>query len=53
LQKAGLRLIFVKKTVTQRRLAGHVVEQTPAAGSTAPRNARVLVYMGVFGHNGA
>ncbi|HEY4348934.1 MAG TPA: PASTA domain-containing protein [Gaiellaceae bacterium] len=48
MQQAGLRLIFVKKTVTDRSLAGTVVEQTPAAGKTAPKNAQVLVYMGAF-----
>jgi eukaryotic-like serine/threonine-protein kinase len=48
LQHAGLRLIFVKKAVTDRSLAGKVVEQTPSAGKTAPKNAQVLVYMGAF-----
>ena len=47
MQHAGLRLIFVKKTVTEAALDGKVVEQTPAAGRQAPKNAQVLVYMGV------
>ncbi len=48
MQQAGLRLIFVKKAVSQRTQAGTVVEQTPASGKTAPKNAQVLVYMGAF-----
>jgi len=45
---AGLRLFLLKKAVCDRSLAGKVVEQTPAAGKTAPHNAQVLVYMGAF-----
>jgi serine/threonine-protein kinase len=45
---AGLRLIMLKKTVTDQELAGEVVEQTPKPGANAPRNAQVLVYMGAF-----
>jgi beta-lactam-binding protein with PASTA domain len=48
MQHAGLRLIFLKKTVTDQSLAGKIVEQTPPAGHTAPKNAQVLVYMGAF-----
>lgn len=48
LNAAGLRLIFVKLPVTTRAQVGKVVEQTPAAGKTAPRNAQVLVYLGVL-----
>jgi serine/threonine-protein kinase len=48
LNKAGLRLIFVKLPVTDRAQAGKVVEQTPAAGKTAPENAQVVVYLGAF-----
>jgi beta-lactam-binding protein with PASTA domain len=48
MQHAGLRLILLRKTVSDQALAGKVVEQTPAAGSTAPHNAQVLVYMGAF-----
>jgi serine/threonine-protein kinase len=44
---AGLRLIFEKLPVSTRAQVGKVVEQTPAAGGTAPRNAQVLVYVGV------
>jgi len=49
LDKAGLRLIFVKLPVANRAQAGKVVEQTPAAGTTAPENAQVVVYLGAFG----
>ena len=45
---AGLRLFLLKKPVSDRALAGKVVEQTPAPGKTAPHNAQVLVYMGAF-----
>jgi beta-lactam-binding protein with PASTA domain len=45
---AGLRLIFVKVPVTTRASVGKVVEQTPLAGKTAPKNAQVLVYLGVL-----
>lgn len=48
LNAAGLRLIFVKLPVTTRAQVGKVVEQTPAAGKTAPKNAQVLVYLGVL-----
>ncbi len=48
MQQAGLRLIFLKKTVNRRTQAGTVIEQTPASGRTAPKNAQVLVYMGAF-----
>ena len=48
LQRAGLRLIFLKEPVTNRSLAGQVVAQTPAPGATAPKNAQVLVYMGAY-----
>jgi serine/threonine-protein kinase len=45
---AGLRLIVVKRPVTDRSLVGKVVEQTPAAGKTIPRNGQVLVYWGAL-----
>ncbi|HEX7083717.1 MAG TPA: PASTA domain-containing protein [Gaiellaceae bacterium] len=48
LNGAHLRLIFVKRTVSVRAEAGTVVEQTPAAGSHAPENAQVLVYLGAY-----
>jgi serine/threonine-protein kinase len=48
MRQAGLRLFFLKKTVTDRALAGKVVEQSPAPGKTAPHNAQVLVYMGAY-----
>jgi serine/threonine-protein kinase len=49
LNGAGLRLIFVKVPVTTQASIGKVVEQTPAAGKQAPKNAQVLVYLGVKG----
>jgi serine/threonine-protein kinase len=48
LNDAGLRLIFVKLPVTDRAQAGKVVEQTPAAGKSAPENAQAVVYLGAF-----
>jgi len=45
-KQAGLRLIFVRKPVTDQSQAGKVVEQTPAPGTCVPKNAKVLVYMG-------
>jgi beta-lactam-binding protein with PASTA domain len=49
LNGAGLRLIFVKVPVTTQASVGKVVEQTPAPGKQAPKNAQVLVYLGVKG----
>ncbi|HEY3920636.1 MAG TPA: PASTA domain-containing protein [Gaiellaceae bacterium] len=48
LQHAGLRLIFLRRAVSDRAQAGVIVAQTPAPGSHAPKNAQVLVYMGAF-----
>jgi len=48
LNAAGLRLFLVKKDVADKEQAGTVVEQTPPAGSSAPKRAQVLVYMGAF-----
>ncbi len=48
LNRAGLRLIMLRRTVTDRSLAGRIVEQTPRAGAQAPKNAQVLVYMGAY-----
>lgn len=45
---AGLRLILLKQPVSDRSLAGKVVEQTPGSGKSAPKNAQVLVYMGAY-----
>jgi serine/threonine-protein kinase len=46
MKQAGVRLFFVRKAVTDASQAGKVVEQTPAAGTSVPKNAKVLVYMG-------
>jgi len=48
IKSAGLRTIFLKLPVTDRAQGGKVVEQTPAAGRTAPQNAQVLIYLGAF-----
>jgi beta-lactam-binding protein with PASTA domain len=45
---AHLRLIYVKRTVTDHAQAGVVVDQSPAAGGHAPRNAQVLAYLGAY-----
>ena len=44
---AHLRLIFVKLDVT-RAQAGKIVQQSPLADGSAPQNAQVLVFLGVF-----
>jgi beta-lactam-binding protein with PASTA domain len=48
LNQAGLRLVMLKRSVTDREQSGKVVEQTPQAGVQAPKNAQVLVYMGAY-----
>lgn len=45
---AHLRLIYVKRTVTDHSQAGVVVDQSPAAGAHAPQNAQVLAYLGAY-----
>jgi beta-lactam-binding protein with PASTA domain len=45
---AGLRMLFLRRTVPDRPHAGKIVEQTPPAGGIAPRNGQVLVYLGAF-----
>jgi beta-lactam-binding protein with PASTA domain len=45
---AHLRLIYVKRTVTDKTQAGTVVDQSPAAGAHAPQNAQVLAYLGAY-----
>jgi serine/threonine-protein kinase len=45
---AHLRLIYVKRTVTDKSQAGTVVDQSPAAGAHAPQNAQVLAYLGAY-----
>jgi hypothetical protein len=46
-KQAGVRMFFVRKPITDQSQAGKVIEQSPAAGTTIPKNAKVLVYMGV------
>ena len=48
MNSAGLRLILVKKTVSDKSQAGKVVEQTPSPGAHAPKRAQILVYMGAY-----
>jgi serine/threonine-protein kinase len=47
LNGAGLRLTFIKVPTSSPASIGKVVEQTPLPGKTAPKNAQVLVYLGV------
>jgi beta-lactam-binding protein with PASTA domain len=47
-QAAGLRILFLRRPLATRQQAGKIVEQTPPAGSTAPRNGQVLVYLGAY-----
>ncbi len=46
--QAGLRLIFLRSPVTTKAEAGKIIEQSPAAGASAPKNAQILVYMGAY-----
>ena len=46
--QAGLRLIFLRYPVTSKAEAGKIIEQSPAAGAGAPKNAQILVYMGAY-----
>jgi len=48
LNQAGLRLILVKRAVSDKTQAGKIVDQTPSPGAKAPKNAQVLVYMGAY-----
>jgi beta-lactam-binding protein with PASTA domain len=48
IQSAGLHLVMLRRTVTDQAEAGKVVAQTPGAGQQAPKNSRVVVYMGAF-----
>jgi beta-lactam-binding protein with PASTA domain len=43
-----LRLIYLRYPVTSRTQAGKIVQQTPTAGSRAPENAQVIVYLGAY-----
>lgn len=45
---AHLRLIYVRRTVTDHAQAGVVVDQSPAPGAHAPRNAQILAYLGAY-----
>ena len=46
--QAGLRLIFLPYPVTSKSIAGTIIEQTPAPGTSVPKNAQLLVYMGAY-----
>jgi serine/threonine-protein kinase len=48
LNGAQLRLIYAKLPVTSRAQAGKIVQQSPGAGASAPRNAQVLVLLGAY-----
>jgi len=47
-QGAGLHLVLLRRTISDQSQAGEVVGQTPAPGQQAPKNSRVVVYMGAF-----
>ena len=47
-QSAGLHLVLLRRSVTDQSQAGEVVDQSPAPGQQAPKNSRVVVYMGAF-----
>jgi beta-lactam-binding protein with PASTA domain len=48
LHSAGLRLILLDTSVSDRSQAGVIVTQTPLPGKHAPKNAQVLVYLGAY-----
>ena len=48
INNANLRLLYLKFPVTSKSQAGKIVQQSPLAGAQAPRNAQVVVYLGVF-----
>jgi beta-lactam-binding protein with PASTA domain len=45
---ARLRLIYLRYPVTSKAQAGKIVQQTPLAGGSAPRNAQVIVYLAAY-----
>jgi beta-lactam-binding protein with PASTA domain len=45
---AHLRMIYLKLPVSDRSQAGKVVQQSPLGG-TAPKNAQIVVWLGVYG----
>jgi len=47
-QRAGLHLVLLRRTVSDQSQAGKVVDQSPAPGQQAPKNSRVVAYMGAF-----
>jgi hypothetical protein len=46
--QAGLRLVMLRRPVTDQSQGGKVVAQTPSAGAHAPKSSQVLVYMGAY-----
>jgi beta-lactam-binding protein with PASTA domain len=47
-QHAGLHLVMLRRTVSDRSQAGKVVDQSPEPAQQAPKGSRVVVYMGAF-----
>jgi len=47
-QGAGLHLVLLRRAISDQSQAGKVVGQTPPPGQRAPKNSRVVVYMGAF-----
>jgi beta-lactam-binding protein with PASTA domain len=48
LNGSHLRLIYIKQPVQTRAEVGKVIQQTPLNGDQAPRNAQILVLLGVL-----
>jgi serine/threonine-protein kinase len=48
LRGANLRLIMLRREVSDQEQGGTIVAQTPEAGTDVPENAQVLVYMGAY-----
>jgi serine/threonine-protein kinase len=48
LNRAHLRLLYVKYPVSVRSKAGKIVQQSPLAGGKVPQNGQVLVFLGAF-----
>jgi len=49
LNGSQLRLIYVKLPIASPGEIGKIVQQSPLGGNKAPRNAQVLVFLGVRG----
>jgi serine/threonine-protein kinase len=52
LNGANLRLIYVTLPQTTKAGVGKIAQQSPLAGSRAPQNAQVVVYLAVYRPSG-